>query len=177
MGTFVSLRAKKLPFCSRRAETTMSQAGVCWEMAGCRRHWRSARFACPDPVPAVGTGSPGHCPDPSSRMDKWGDREPVGVESQEWGPEQPGDTSCPGARSGIPTGSEEGSGNVEQGSPCSCRHWDPSSPLLPAVTTPTRSSDHPSPRKNFAPSVSNPSCLSNPILPTDYPFQGRLRAG
>lgn len=36
MGTFVSLGDKKLLFCSRRGETTVSQAGTCWEMALCQ---------------------------------------------------------------------------------------------------------------------------------------------
>lgn len=35
MGTFVSLRAKNLLSRSRRAKTTMSPAGTCWEMALC----------------------------------------------------------------------------------------------------------------------------------------------
>lgn len=36
MGAFVSLGAKNLLFCSRRVRTTMSQAGMCWEMALCQ---------------------------------------------------------------------------------------------------------------------------------------------
>lgn len=77
-------------------------------MAGCRRHWLSARSARPDPVPAAGRASPGHCPDPShpgwmhggsESPWVWGARHALPC-TQGRGPEQPGDTGCPGVTAG-----------------------------------------------------------------------------
>ena len=67
MGTFVSLGAKKLLFCSRRGETTMSQAGTCWEMALCRAALAHSPVCQPQSRPRCGQSKPWALP-PTPRI-------------------------------------------------------------------------------------------------------------
>lgn len=50
--------AKNLLFCSRRAETTMSPAGTCWEMALCRAALARSPVCQPQYHPRWGQSKP-----------------------------------------------------------------------------------------------------------------------